>query len=218
MDHAEGYQRVYRRICTLLEGQDEDVEVPTCPGWTVKDVVAHLAGFFTTYRSGDPKEAFSSGWGDRVVEERQNRSMQECITEWTKLLEDPGDLFESNLGVVAVSDALAHEQDLRSALNRPGARDDESIVPAVEMGLSFVDQKTQTEGLPALKIVTDEVDRQVGKGEPVATLSTSTFELFRALHGRRTVDQVRAMEWDGDPEPWMPVFFVFGPAERVVEG
>ncbi|MGI8707100.1 MAG: hypothetical protein ACR2LG_02690 [Actinomycetota bacterium] len=49
-------------------------------------------------------------------------------------------------------------------------------------------------------------------------LRTSTFELFRALHGRRTVDQVRAMEWDGDPEPWMPVFFVFGPAERVVEG
>ncbi|MGI8707101.1 MAG: maleylpyruvate isomerase N-terminal domain-containing protein [Actinomycetota bacterium] len=56
MDHADAYQRVYRRICTLLEGQDEDVEAPTCPGWTVKDVVAHLAGFFTTFRSGDPRK------------------------------------------------------------------------------------------------------------------------------------------------------------------
>lgn len=218
MDNAEAYQRVYRRICTLLEGQDENAEVPTCPGWTVKDVVAHLAGFFTTYRSGDPKEAFSPGWGDREVKERQDRSLQECITEWTKLLEDAGDLFESNLGVVAVSDALAHEQDLRSALDLPGGKDDESIVPAVEMGLSFVDQKAQAAELPALKVVTDDVDRQVGKGDPAATLRTSTFELFRTLHGRRTVDQVRAMEWDGDPDPWMPVLFVFGPAERVVEG
>jgi hypothetical protein len=42
--------------------------------------------------------------------------------------------------------------------------------------------------------------------------------LFRALHGRRTVEQVRAMDWDGDPEPWLSAFFLFGPTERKVEG
>ncbi|MDQ3620320.1 MAG: hypothetical protein M3391_09365 [Actinomycetota bacterium] len=52
-----------------------------------------------------------------------------------------------------------------------------------------------------------------------ATLRTSTFELFGTLHGRRrTVDRARAMDWDGDPVPWMPVLFVLGAAERVVEG
>lgn len=217
MNHAEAYGRSYRRICTLLDGQAGDVEVPACPGWTVKDVVAHLAGFLTAYKGGDSKDAFSPGWGDREVKARQNRSLEECMNEWSELVEDPGDLFESNLGAVAVSDLLAHEQDIRTALNRPGARDDENIVPAVEMGLSFVDKKAQAADLPTLRVVTDEMDRQIGNGEPIATLHTSTFELFRALHGRRSAEQVREMAWDGNPEPWMSVFFLFGPAEQAVE-
>jgi len=116
-----------------------------------------------------------------------------------------------------VSDALAHEQDIRTALNEPGARDDNNIVPSVEMGLSFVDQKAEGAGLPVLRIVTDDIDRQVGRGEPAATLRTSTFELFRTIHGRRTVEQVRAMEWSGDSDPWVSALFVFGPTERTVE-
>ena len=32
------------------------------------------------------------------------------------------------------------------------------------------------------------------------------FELFRALSGRRTIEQVRALAWDGDPEPHLGLF------------
>jgi uncharacterized protein (TIGR03083 family) len=193
------------------------MDVPTTPGWTVKDVVAHLAGFFTTYRSGDPRTAFTADWGDKEVANRKDLSLQECLDEWGDLIENPGDLFESNLGPVAVADALAHEQDIRTAIDRPGARDDPNIVPAVEMGLAFVDKKAEAAGTPALRVKTDEIDRTIGRGEPVTTLHTSTFELFRTLHGRRTIDQVRTMDWDGDPEPWMSVFFLFGPTKHVVE-
>lgn len=217
MNHSDAYERAHHRICGLLDEETADVEVPTCPGWTVKDVVAHLAGFFTAYGSGDPKEVFGPGWGDREVKARQDLSLQECITEWSELLQDSDDLFESQLAPVAVSDVLAHEQDIRTALNRPGARDDENIIPSVEMGLSFVDQGAQSANLPALRLVTEEVDRRVGQGEPVATLRTTTFELFRALHGRRTVEQVRAMQWEGDPGPWLPVLSVFPRTEHVVE-
>ena len=66
--------------------------------------------------------------------------------------------------------------------------------------------------------MTDDLDRLIGEGDPAATLRTSTFELFRAVQGRRTVEQVRGMDRDGDPEPWMSVFFIFGPTERKVEG
>jgi uncharacterized protein (TIGR03083 family) len=217
MDHAQAYGRVHRRVCQLVDEQNATMDVPTCPGWTVKDVVAHLAGFFTAYRLGDPKEAFGPDWGDREVEERKSRSLQDCLSEWADLYESPGDLFSSHLAPVAVSDVLAHEQDIRNALNRPGARDDENIVPAVEMALSFDEQKVEAKGLPAFRVVTEDIDRQVGQGEPAVTLRTTTFDLFRALHGRRTEGQVRAMEWEGDPGPWMPVFFVFPPAESVVE-
>jgi hypothetical protein len=70
---------------------------------------------------------------------------------------------------------------------------------------------------PTFSVKTDEVDRTIGDGEPVATLRTSTFELFRALQGRRTKEQVRAMDWEGDPSPVLDHFFIFGPTKEVVE-
>lgn len=216
MDLAAAYRRSYDRVCELVDEQVADLRVPTCPGWTVKDVIAHLASFFSAYRLGDPKAAFSPGWGDREVEARQNHSLHECLTEWSKAVEDPGDVFESRLGLVAVADVLAHEQDIRTALNQPGAADEEAIVPAVEMGLSFLGQKPEAQELPAVRFVTDEIDQTVGTGSPGVTLRTSTFELFRTLHGRRTVEQVRAMNWEGDPGPWLPTLFLFGPIDHEV--
>ena len=216
MGYAEAYRSAHDRVRVLVDRSVANVGVPTCPGWSVKDVIAHCAGFISAYKTGGP-EAFGHGWGDREVEARGDRSLQECLTEWAELLDDPGDLFESRLAPVAVADILAHEQDIRTSLDRPGARDDENIVTAVQMGLAFLDNKVRDANLPAFRVMTGDVERQIGDGEPETTLRTSTFELFRALHGRRTVDQVRAMKWDGDPEPWMSVFFLFGPTERKVE-
>jgi uncharacterized protein (TIGR03083 family) len=217
MEYADAYAHAHQRISTLVSDEVAGVEVPTCPGWTVKDVIAHLAGFFAAYRTGDPQKAFGPGWGDREVTARKDRSLEECLAEWESSLADPGDLFESRFGPVAASDVLAHEQDIRTALHEPGARDDPNIVPAVEMALAFLDNKVDGENLPTLRVITDDIDQTIGEGEPSATLRTSTFELFRALHGRRTVDQVKAMPWDGDPDPWMPAFFLFGPSNQQVE-
>lgn len=216
MDHATVYRSAHDRIRELVSAENADIEVPACPGWSVKDLVAHLAGFFAAYSSGDD-DAFGPSWGERKVKARAGMSLDECLAEWDRRLRENTDLFESRLGLVAVADVLAHEQDLRSALDRPGARDELGIVPAIQMGLSFVGKKVDNAGLPAFRVVTEDVDTKVGSGEVGATLRTSTFELFRALHGRRTVDQVRALEWDGDPAPWMDVFFLFGPTHRVVE-
>ena len=216
LDRSEAYRCSHDRIRTLVDESTANVEVQACPGWTVKDVIAHLAGFFTAYQTGG-QDAFGPGWGEREVESRRDRSLEDCLAEWGELLENPGDLFESNLGPVAVSDVLAHEQDIRTALGRPGARDDENIIPSVEMALSFLSKGATENDLPTLRVVTDDLDRHIGKGEPACTLRTSTFELFRTLHGRRTLDQVRAMEWEGDPEPWLPALFLFGPTGREVE-
>jgi uncharacterized protein (TIGR03083 family) len=217
MSHAEAYRRVQERMTDLVDESNAGTAVPTLPGWDVKDVIAHCAGFITTFRSGDP-QAFGPDWGDREVEARRDRSLKDCLIEWADLTADADDLFSSNLAPVAVSDVLAHEQDIRTALGSPGARDDENIAPAVEMALSFVEQKMKPEGLPAFRVVTEDIDRTVGEGEPEASLRTTTFELFRAVQGRRTVEQVKALDWDGDPERWMSVFFIFGPTKEQVEG
>jgi uncharacterized protein (TIGR03083 family) len=216
MSNAAVYNAAYRRIVTLVREGDAEVEVPTCPGWTVKDVVAHLSVSLAAYISGELEGATSPEWGTQQVKERRDLSLEECLAEWEGNVEASADLFESQLGAVAAADALAHEQDIRTALDRPGNRDETGIVDAVQMALAFVDQKMRAAGLPALRIVTEDNERVLGDGEPAATLRTSTFELFRSLHGRRSPRQVRSLNWDADSTPWMDAFLLFGHAENDV--
>jgi uncharacterized protein (TIGR03083 family) len=214
MDNRAAYERAAARVRDLVDDSVADVEIPTCPGWTVKDMVSHFSGFITTYRDSGPK-GFDEGWAERKVDARAEQSLQECLAEWAELAADPGDLFDTGLGQVAVADILAHEQDIRTALDRPGARDDEHIPASIQMGLSFL--KGKVEDVPAVRLVTPDLDEVVGDGEPAATLRTSTFELFRVLHGRRTPQQLGKLDWDGEPGPWLESLFLFGPTEREVE-
>ena len=216
MGNAQTYEASRKRIIGLITGADSDTPVPTCPGWTVKDVVAHLTGSFGAYIAGDMENASSPEWGNQQVKERQDRSLQEDIEEWSGI-SGTEEFFDTPLGTVAMADVLAHEQDIRTALDRPGHRDDPGLVDAVRFGLNFLGQKVDGANLPALRFVTEDIDEVVGEGEPQATLTASTYELFRALHGRRTPNQVKAMDWEGDPTPWMEVFFLFGPAEKDID-
>ena len=72
-------------------------------------------------------------------------------------------------------------------------------------------------GAPALRIVTEDVDRQIGDGEPVGTLRTSTYELWRTLHGRRSAAQAKRLDWSVDADPWLEVIFLFGPAQTDID-
>jgi uncharacterized protein (TIGR03083 family) len=213
MDNQAIYESARRRIAELARNGEPDTPVPTCPGWTVKDVVAHLSGSLGAYVTGGLEGASSPSWGDKQVEERLDLSLEDCLAEWEASAEETGGLFESRLGPVVVADVLAHEQDIRTALDRPGHRDGEGILASVELALGFIDQKMRASQLPALRIETDDVDKQIGDGEPAGTLRTSTYELWRSLHGRRSRAQVRALDWSVDPEPWFGVMFLFGPAE-----
>jgi uncharacterized protein (TIGR03083 family) len=217
MDQQAAYKRAYERVVGLVDEGDAEVPVPTCPGWTVKDVVAHLSSMFTRYQSGGPK-GFGPGWAEEELEKRAGKSLEECVAELGEHVENPGDIFTSNLGPVAVSDVMAHEQDIRTALGKPGATDDPAMVPSAEMALAWLDKKKEeNDELPVMRVVTDDIDHTVGKGEPQATLRTSTFHLFRTLHGRRTPGQVKDMHWEGNPGPWLSHIFIFGPTEEVVE-
>jgi len=215
MDKASAYARVKERVVALVSEGNADTKVPTCPGWTVKDLIAHQADFLEV-ASTDPK-GFDQDWGERGVQKRRGASLQDCLDEWDRRVKEDTDVFESQLAPVAVSDLLAHEQDIRSALAEPGGTDDENIVPSVEMALMFLTKKVESLSLPTLRVVSDEIDHTVGEGEPQATLRASTFELFRTLHGRRAPDQVRELQWEGEPGRWPDEIFIFGPTKKVVE-
>ena len=55
-------------------------------------------------------------------------------------------------------------------------------------------------------------DRWVaGDAEVAATVSAPTMELFRWTLGRRSANQARKYEWEGDPAPFLPLANLFGP-------
>lgn len=112
--------------------------------------------------------------------------------------------------IPALVDVLSHEHDIRTALQRPGARKD----PAIDL----VAGELSAAPSAAVRIVlvrhdggpTGDVD------DTLAVLTTTPFELLRARLGRRTLDEVRALPWSRDPTDVLGGFFVFGPAERSI--
>jgi hypothetical protein len=102
-----------------------------------------------------------------------------------------------------VADLAVHLHDVRGALHLPGDRD----APASALGLriyaSWLGQRLHQSGRPALRLRTREREWVEGGGPPAAELTADAFELFRTLSGRRSLDQVRALAWDGDPEPYL---------------
>jgi hypothetical protein len=105
-----------------------------------------------------------------------------------------------------VFDATLHEQDIRGALDRPGARDAESVVVALGFVEDALDSFVRLNALPTLRVVSPEWTTVAGEGEPSVTVEASRFELFRTFGGRRSTEQFLALSWSGDPVPYLRIF------------
>ena len=230
-DLAGAYADTRRRLHELLAGLDEAAlaaPVPACPAWTVRDVLAHLAGVAADTASGayflgavdawsDTRLAASRDeWTAGQVQSRRGRPVKALLAEWASqaaILErmlagtvppPPGSPAWLLSGPVA--DLAVHLHDVRGALRRPGDRD----APVTGLGLRiyarWLGNRLDQAGRPALRLRAGGREWVEGSTRPAAALAADAFELFRALSGRRTLDQVRALAWDGDPEPYLDLF------------
>lgn len=85
---------------------------------------------------------------------------------------------------------------------------------ALGLALSRPGQRMTAAGLPALRVPPPDAEHVVGQGGVEATVSAERFELFRAQLGRRSLNQLRADRWDGDPEPYLGIFTGLSPRAR----
>jgi uncharacterized protein (TIGR03083 family) len=60
------------------------------------------------------------------------------------------------------------------------------------------------------QVLTGEAEPFRSDAEPQGTLKATPFDLMRALTGRRSRDQIKALDWSVDPKPYLPAF-QFGP-------
>lgn len=230
--YAEGRQRI-TELVRGLPAEQLATTVPACPAWTVTDVVAHLAGTCSDVLAGNLEGVTTEPWTRAQVEARRGGPIEELLEEWSTAapqVEALAQHFPGRVGTQWVLDATTHEHDIRGALGAPGARGSAGIAVALEFLVGGLGVSVATRGLPPLEVRADgvswvvggdgETDMQavvMGADPPVqvggsadVTVEASSFELFRALSGRRSRDQIRKLTWTGDADAYVPAF-EFGP-------
>lgn len=211
--YAEGRRRVSDLVAGLTDEQAA-TPVPTCPDWSVADVLAHLAGISADILAGNIAGIATDPWTDAQVAARRGRSIAELIAEWSEQgprVEELAVHFPERVASQWVMDLTSHEHDLRCALKQPGARDSRGIAVATDFLVSQgLDAAITAAGLPALDVRGDDKRWQAGEGEPAGVLAAPSFELLRSLSGRRSAAQISALPWPVDPAPYLAVL-EFGP-------
>jgi uncharacterized protein (TIGR03083 family) len=225
IDTTAVYRATRERVSALVRGAGDEAGqrvVPACPRWTVRDVVAHLTGVCDDILAGRLDGVATDPWTDAQVARQAGRPVEDILDEWGEVGPRVEELFgPGGAPEQLVFDETTHEHDIRGALHEPGARDD----PAVAVALGFVRENfpaaVRAAGAPALTVRSGIGELVLGDGAPAAaTLTVSAFDLLRSCTGRRTVDQIAALDWGGaDPSPWLPAFTwgPFTPPEAPIE-
>jgi uncharacterized protein (TIGR03083 family) len=221
-DAVAAYRIVCERVDGLVRGREgiAELPVPACPGWTIRQVVAHLAGVAQDIVSLNLEKKGTGPWADAQVARLDGHSIDDLLDLWRQSL-DPLAAYlalASDAGVCQlVFDTLTHEHDIRGALSEPGSRvGDLAFRAALGFVTTMGDQLIRQAGLPALQLSTPTVG-SVQLGDPHAAcrhvaLRISDFEALRCFGGRRSVGQLLALPWDGDPADLMPAFTQVLPA------
>jgi uncharacterized protein (TIGR03083 family) len=209
-DLAGMYRETRERLTALVSGLDEAqlaTAVPACPGWSVADVIGHLAAIpedaLAGRLTGPPSVAETAVQVDRF----RGRPMAQTLTGWTSMAPRFEEIVAALEVWPAVIDVASHEQDIRGAVGQPGARDTEVIR---ELAGWLV---TRLRPPVPMRVTFEDTQILIGPdGEPVLGLTTTRYEAFRWRMGRRSRSQLAALDWSGDPSPVLDHLVVFGPA------
>jgi uncharacterized protein (TIGR03083 family) len=204
------YRDTRERVAGLLAGMGGSAlaaNVPACPHWSVRDVLAHLAAVAEDVVAGRLSGPPSEDETAAQVRRFDGRPVAEVLAAWAAI----APRFEERIGAArswpGVIDVASHEQDIRGAVGQPGARDSDVIWHAAGYLLSRLRPPVP------LRVVVEDAEFRLGPGtgSPL-TLTTTRFEAFRWRMGRRSRDQLAALGWSGDPAPVIDHLVVFGPA------
>jgi uncharacterized protein (TIGR03083 family) len=198
-DYAAAYGELRQQMLVLLADRtDAELEkvAPATPQWRVRDVVAHLGGVCDDIANGNMDGVASDPWTQAQVDKRAEWPFPRVLDDWSEhaaVVEPLMNSFGQPIGQM-IFDAWTHEQDVRGALDAPGGRD----TPAMEISWAWLVETNQASATKpgGLLVVTEAGSDLLGQGEPSATLRTTRFEFLRAVTGRRSRAQVRALDSD----------------------
>jgi uncharacterized protein (TIGR03083 family) len=208
-DAAAAYRLVHRRVDALLRGRADvaELKVPACPAWTIRQTVAHLAGVADDIASLNMEGKGTDQWTGAQVDRLGGNSIDELLDLWGQKIDPVIELLglaPEESGCQLVFDTLTHEHDIRGALSEPGSRTGDLVF---EVALAFMttayDRMARQSELPAVRLITPTIGAvQIGDPDTAIdqlALHVSEFEYLRAFGGRRSLRQLLALPWCGDP-------------------
>ncbi len=223
-DRAACYRDTREGVCALVADLDDDAlasPVPATPGWSVRDLVAHLAGIVHDLVGGNLDGVGSDAWTSAQVARGASMPFFALLGEWREeapAIEAQVDSWPPELAAPLVSDAAVHDLDLRGALGRTDGRDTAALGMAFDYYAHALGDRLVEAGVAPLRLETPEGVTVAGGDDAATSVASSRFEFVRALTGRRSANQVRAYAWSGDPGPYLARFTAYGTrAEPLVE-
>jgi uncharacterized protein (TIGR03083 family) len=207
-EYLDAYAALRRRVAELVDGIGCDAAVPACPGWEVRDVLAHLVGLCEDWVNHRVDGYASVAWTASQVSRYETWTSVQLLQRWAEVAEQFARLDNDQVmgppARWAFGDAVIHEADIRGALAAGRVPRD-----AVLLGMhGSIVRWRQILARADLNLVVRPPDAREWRLESAADHETAcvtapVYELFRALAGRRSPDQVRAWSWSTDPEPFL---------------
>ena len=217
-------------------GPDElAAPVPAYPGWTVADVVSHLAAVADDVLAGRLTGPPSPEQTAEQVTRLRGRTIDEVVSGWADLAPRFEEMISGFEVWPAVLDLATHEQDIRGALGQPGARDTEVVRVGAERLITLMrppvpivvrvedaeftvgpDDGTgngRNDGTGNGMSADTDAARTAGAGADLV-LDTTRFEALRWRLGRRSRAQMTNLGWSADPTPVLDHLVVFGPSSE----
>lgn len=205
-------------LCAALTTEQAGAMVPTCPGWSVQDVVAHLTGIAADVLRGRVEGLGGAEWTAAQVESRRGRQLSDIAAEWDRI----GPEFDRFLAeqpmyaLAAASDAVVHELDVRSALGYELDDQCEDLLATARRYAEYFAQAAANAGLGAVAVECTDADggetiALVTAASPAITLAGRPFELLWALTGRAACDSLDSLNWSDDPHHYLAYLTPYGP-------
>lgn len=211
-------------LLRALSDAEQEIVVPSCPEWTIRDVAAHVTGVNADVIDGNVAELGADEWTGHQVESRTGMSLADICNEWEGIASRTTAFMSADpfMGVRIGADLVTHVHDVLEALGRSdddltvSGRNGVGIRSALSRYGPFFCERAGNAELPIVSVIVvpDAIGNQSwksGEGNAAATLSGSAFDLLRTFTGRRTVEQVLAMDWSGDSEPYLSMINPYGP-------
>ena len=127
---ARLYQETRERIIALVTGLDDaawSTAVAACPGWSVRDVVAHVAAVAEDWVSGRLAGPPTDEETAAQIARFGGYDMAEILAAWTDAAAQLDHMAETAGVEPPLGDITSHEHDVRGAIGRPGARDSAAV-------------------------------------------------------------------------------------------